>query len=134
MAADKLADSGGLRVSVTKIYRINGHLVGSAGCSPAANEIMAWFARGADPSDFPEHQRSNENWAGLLVVKPDGGILKFEATPYPVILDPGQQMAIGSGRDFAMAAMLLGKDAMGAVEVACRLDCGCGGGVDFLTL
>ncbi len=133
LAADKMADMGGLKVSVTKIKRIADCLVGSSGSASEANELMAWFGRGADPKDFPETQRDTENWTGLLVIKPDLTVLKYEHTPYPVVLDPRQQVGIGSGRDFAVAAMHLGADAKTAVEVASRLCSDCGLGVDTLT-
>ncbi len=35
--------------------------------------------------------------------------------------------AVGSGADFAIAALACGKDALGAVEIACQLDCFSGG-------
>lgn len=134
LAADKLADMAGLRTSVTKISRVNGCLIGSAGASSVGNEAEAWFARGADPKDFPESQRDNEHWDGLLVITPEGAVLKYENTPYPVRLDPGQKVAIGSGRDFAVAAMHLGLSATEAVKLACELSTGCGNGIDFMTL
>lgn len=133
LAGDKLANMAGLRVSVTKIHRIAGCLVGSSGSSAEANELMAWFSRGADPKDFPEARRDSENWSGLLVIRPDLTVLKYEHTPYPVILDPGQKVGIGSGRDFAIAAMHFGANAETAVLVTNRLCSDCGLGVDTLT-
>ena len=44
-----------------------------------------------------------------------------------------QFAAWGSGRDFALTAMHLGKSAREAVEIACLFENGCGNGVDVLT-
>lgn len=133
LAADKMADVGGLRRSVTKAHRIQGCLTAYAGSTPHGEEMLDWFKRGAKPADFPPSQRDNENWAGLLAITPDGEILKFENTPFPVRFDHWQTIAIGSGRDYAMASMHLGKSAQEAVEIACLFDTGCGNGVDTLT-
>ena len=41
-------------------------------------------------------------------------------------------VAVGSGRDYAMATMALGHTARRAVEIACRFDPGTGNGIDEL--
>jgi ATP-dependent protease HslVU (ClpYQ) peptidase subunit len=43
-------------------------------------------------------------------------------------------IAWGAGRDYALAAMHLGKNSREAVEVACALDNTCGMGIDILEL
>lgn len=43
-------------------------------------------------------------------------------------------VAVGSGRDYAMAVMALGHDATRAVEIAARFDPGTGNGVDGMRL
>jgi len=42
--------------------------------------------------------------------------------------------AWGQGSDYATGAMHAGKNAMEAVEIACKLDTTCGGGVEFIDL
>ena len=133
LAADKRACNGTMIATVTKIRRApDGSLIGSAGNSDAGEEVMAWYERGADPKEFSDNMRNRDDFAGLLVIRPDGEVWKFERTPYPIRFST--PFAIGSGREFAMAAMYLGHDARKAVEVACALDCGCGNGVDQLGL
>jgi hypothetical protein len=51
---------------------------------------------------------------------------------YPRTVTEDAHHAIGSGRDFAAAAMYLGKTAREAVEVAMALTGFCGHGVDTL--
>ena len=132
LAADRRACLGNLYRTIHKLHRLSDCLCASAGGSDAAQELIAWFEAGRDPAAFPPSQRDKDSWAGLLVVWPDGSLWRYERTPYPVKFPP-QQFAIGSGRDFALAAMWLGKTAAEAVDVACRFDSSCGNGVDTLT-
>lgn len=138
LAGDRRATIGGLIRTINKIFRVtNPHdgqvvLAAYAGEADCGEAMLHWFAAGADPSRFPESQKDKEMWAGLLIVWPDGELWKFERTPFPIKFPP-QQFAIGSGRDFALAAMHLGKTAQEAVEVAIHFDSGCGNGVDVLT-
>lgn len=131
LAADKRACNGTLYRTVTKIFRVGQCLVGYAG-DPAFGEAMrAWIAAGEKLKDFPDCQRDKDDWTGTLVIRPNGTIQKYERTPYPITFED-QHHAIGCGRDFALAAMYLGKTAREAVEVAIALDSGCGNGVDTL--
>jgi 20S proteasome alpha/beta subunit len=133
LAADKRATNGGLIFTVTKIFRVRGCLVSAAGDFDRIMESIAWFADGADPAKLPPHHRSNDDYVGLLVIWPNGLIEKYERGPVPYKIE-SPFFAVGSGRDFAMAAMHLGKTAVEAVEVAMALDAGTGNGIDTLTL
>ena len=132
LAADKRACLGSLIMTTTKIFRSGDALAAYAGDADGGEEMLAWFGAGRDPEKFPASQREKDTWNGLLVVLPDGNLWQYERTPYPVKFPP-QRFAIGSGRDFALAAMHCGKTASEAVEVACVFDNGCGNGVDVLT-
>jgi len=133
LAADKQASIGTAIFQVTKIFRVRGCLLGAAGDFDRIQETIAWFAAGADPSKMPPFQRDNTDYVGLLVIQPDGSILKYERSTTPFRIE-SKFHALGSGRDFAIAAMYLGKTAVEAVGVASALCIGCGGGVDTLTL
>ena len=132
LAADKRACIGSLICTTTKIFLVRDCLVGYAGEADAGEEMLAWFRDGADPAKFPASQRDKDIWATFLVIHPDKTILKYEHTPYPLRFHD-LIFAIGSGRDFALAAMALGRTAQEAVEVACNFDNGCGNGLDYLT-
>jgi ATP-dependent protease HslVU (ClpYQ) peptidase subunit len=134
LAADKRATFGGnLILTTTKIRRIGNMLVGYAGGADFGEQMVQWVADGADPADFPTGQRDKDDWAGVLVLRPGQPVARYERTPYPILFED-RCVAVGSGRDFAMAAMYLGCDAKRAVEVACALDVNCGNGVDVLTM
>ena len=131
LAADKRLCLGTLIRTTTKIFRVGDALCAYAGEAGAGEEMLAWFRGGAIPSEFPARQRTDE-WAGLLVIR-KGEILKYEKTPYPLMVED-KTYAIGCGRDFALAAMHLGHDARTAVEVTIALDNACGNGIDCLML
>lgn len=133
LAADKRASVGTLICTTTKIFRIGEALVAYAGSASFGEEMVAWFTAGAKPEQFPAGQRSDDDWSGLLVIRRDRPIEKYERTPHAVRFEDNQ-FAIGCGRDFALAAMHLGKTAREAVEVAIHFDSGCGNGIDTLEL
>lgn len=133
LAADKRAVLGSMILTTTKIFRVNKALVGYAGDACFGEEMVAWYGRGAKPEDFPTNQRDKDDWSGLMVFKKGDRIARYERSPYPVRFD-SEKIAVGCGRDFAMAAMYLGKTAREAVEVAIALDNCCGNGIDTLSL
>jgi ATP-dependent protease HslVU (ClpYQ) peptidase subunit len=83
--------------------------------------------------DFPAAQGSKDDWQPLLVIEPDGKILIYERTAYPIYYEQ-DCMVVGSGREYARAALHLGKTAAEAVQVAIDLDHNCGNGIDTLEL
>lgn len=133
LAADKLADLSGLRRTVTKIQRTpDGSLIGMSGAFGPGQEVLAWVAAGADPDRVPPIQLT-DNWVGVLRITYEGIILTYERGPRPFIIED-EKHAIGSGRDFALAAMHYGATAEDAVGVAILFETGCGGGIDALSL
>ena len=133
LAADKRSESVGLRRTVTKIRRIRGHLVGTAGNAARGRELMGWWEAGADPKALPAWQQQNDEFVDMVVITPSREVLKFERSGYPIHFEDAT-FAMGSGRDYALAAMHLGCDAAAAVHVASLFDTGCGDGVDMLML
>lgn len=132
LAGDKRTNFGGLHATTTKVHRLrDGSLVGCAGNTAQIAEMVRWLSEGAKPDQLPVSQRDESKCVSALVVRPSGAIEQFENTAYPILIE-NPHWAIGSGRDFAMAVMHLGYDAVRAVQVASNLDSGCGNGVDFL--
>jgi ATP-dependent protease HslVU (ClpYQ) peptidase subunit len=133
LAADRRVCYGGTICETTKIFRIDGCLVGGAGEMPYLMAMFEWVRNGRIIADYPEHQKHKEDWQPMLLVEPDGTACIYERSPYPVRYAQ-KHAAIGTGREYARAAMHLGKTAREAVEVACALDTSCGNGIDTLTL
>lgn len=134
LAADKRMSWNGYPATTTKISRApNGALIGGTGDSDAIAALRKWYLDGAVPADYPNNTCDGDYRARLLVITPTGQITVYLADPVPVTLDD-KCFAVGSGADFALAAMHLGHSAKKAVEVACALDTGCGNGIDTLRL
>lgn len=134
LAADKLSLYGNVRNIVTKIHRMGtGELVGCAGELTFCLALIEWVRGGRKAADFPTRASDKDDWQPLLVIELDGTPSFYERTPYP-IRNEQRCIAYGSGKEFAITAMHLGKTAREAVEVAIELDVMCGGGVDTLEL
>ena len=133
LAADKRATIGGLYRTTTKIYRVGSSLAGFTGSGVQCREMLAWARGGFRKAKFPDIQRDVESSITLLVIRQNGVIQAYEHTPHAITYED-KQFAIGSGRDYALAAMRLGKSAEEAVLLAAEFDPGTGNGVDVLTL
>ena len=131
LASDKMMGFGTARATVTKIYRIDGMLFGWGGDAALGRACQQWVRDGMKIDAYPEKQRTDTGI--LLLIMPDGQIRHYGSEPYPMIIEDGRY-AIGSGGEYADAAMYLGKTAREAVEVACALDPNCGNGIDTLEL
>lgn len=132
LAADKRTSFGGLHATTTKVFRVGDWLVSGCGTTALLYEMRRWLEDGADPTKFPAQQRDAKENVSLLVVPRSGPLMQYETTPYPLLIE-NRQWAIGSGRDFAVMAMHLGKTAAEAVELAATFCHDCGNGVDVLT-
>lgn len=130
LAADKRMVHAGLYATVTKIRRIGGLLVAAAGDFDSAQEMFAWIEAGRVPADFPSIQKESDRYVGILIIE-GGKVFKYERSAIPFEIEE-PYFAIGSGRDFALAAMACGRTAVEAVEVAALFDVGTGNGVDWM--
>lgn len=133
LAADKLMQNGGTKKTTTKIFKINGHLLGVCGNFSVGMELVDWWSNGAKPDAYPASNRCLDDGATLIVIGADKKVMVFESSPYPFGID-SDFCAFGCGDAPAMAAMECGADARRAVEVASKYDTGCGNGVDWLSL
>lgn len=114
----------------TKVFKVRGHLIAVAGSYDIAIEMIEWFSDGCDPDFFPEKQKTEP--ATMMVITPDREIHKYERSHLPLKFE-NEKEAIGSGREFALAAMACGCDSAEAVRVASMFDCYTGNGVDTVS-
>lgn len=131
LAADKRAIAQSHCWTITKIARVGEFLVGVSGRGEKIREFQQWIERGRVPEQYPK-RNSEEEWFCGLVIGRDGVIEHYEASPLPMIVEDPTH-AIGTARDFARAAMHLGKTAREAVELACLFSADCGNGVDSIS-
>ena len=133
LAADKQTSFGSTKTTTTKIFKIYGALIGSAGISVHCAAMAEWFRGGRIEDKFPAFQKNNDTSVDVICIEPDGRCHVFQTSHIPVLIEE-KFMALGSGSNYALGAMYLGKTAREAVDVACALDSGCGRGIDTLEL
>lgn len=133
LAADRLTSFDALRGTRTKIHRVGSLLMGGSGNTSKIDLMHEWFRNGAKPENFPTENADESTCCNFMVIDATGQISHYTSTHIPIKVEE-KQWAVGSGRDYALAAMHLGYGARRAVEVACFFDPGCGNGVDVLAL
>ncbi len=114
------------RGDAPKIYRLdNGELFGSCGQTQDLHAVKYWLNNGGDKP------KVEDGFHGIII-----GVNEFHTLENKLV--PVRQFskffAIGSGRDYAMAAMHLGKSAFEAIAVAAYFDVDTGYSCDVLSL
>ncbi len=133
LAADKQSTSYGMPRTVTKIHRIGDELFAMSGGGIHSQALIAWFKGERKAGEWPK-QPDNEDCANMVQITKDGVFVwSGSGLPTPEPLED-KFMAFGSGRDFAMAAMHLGRGAKEAIEIASLYDINTGMGIDTLEL
>jgi len=143
LAADSLGDQNGLRMPTTKLHcgvLADGvpFILGAAGETAWASMLLHWVRTltvGTLRTEKYPHQCNDgpdRNDPHALLVVGGLGVL-YKVGPMLVRLERDFH-AVGSGRDYAIAAMHLGKTAEEAVSIACEFDCYSAGPVKTVTL
>lgn len=132
LAADKQNTISGYAHTVTKIFRVNGGIVGFMGRGAHAVQVLGWMNAGMIVADFPKAATEDESCTALFISE-DKKAFAFCNSPHRLEYED-KFVAFGAGRDYALAAMHLGKTAFEACQIACELDVFCGKGIDTLTL
>lgn len=106
--------------------------MGFAGSGSHASALLEWFGGGKDPEKWPV---GKDGECDAIFISKHGEVFGYSGKggPHQERYE-NRFVAMGSGRDYALAAMHLGHSAKEAVEVACALDVFCGNGIDVLEL
>lgn len=130
LAADSQCEIGSLKFRTRKIGRLkDGRLYGFAGDADYGLAVVAYLN---GETEKPEHE-DKDDWSSFMLIDLEQHIFRLERRFMPIeILEDFH--AIGSGRDFAIAAMYLGKSAVEAVKIAALFDSSTGNEVDFIEL
>lgn len=125
------------QLNFCKVRKIGNYLVGGAGRVTSVLRFFDWFSTKIHAEDLqsmsdilvidiPQDERDEEFTA--LIVTPDGRILYHEGNDVTRVLEcSGDYYAIGSGSDYALAALDAGATPEAAMEVAKYRDCYSGG-------
>ena len=133
MAADKQATASGFALITTKIFRLPIGIVGFSGDSGCTMRLLEWLKRGGLEIEYPTWDDKNNADALLVTPKCEVFYYSSDCKGIPEIIG-NPFVAMGGGRDYALATMHLGHNAVKAVEVTCALDVFCGCGIDALNL
>jgi hypothetical protein len=140
LAADTLALSGCVRDFQRKVFRIaqegvpNVRLYGFSGETQVAHAVKNWLNAGGNIStgkDAPSMEK--DDFSGI-VIDADGRCYHLQNRCIGIPITAQRYYAVGSGREMALTAMLLGKDAVEAVRCAAVFDPYTGGGVHSVQL
>lgn len=134
VAADTQADFNGYtkRRAGPKIERGNGCAYAICGHGAWFGAWIEWYEVGANPAETPKHN-AKDDLGNFIVFKADGTALLYShEMPYPSILTAPH--AFGTGREYAIGAMLAGAPADAAVRIAIMADPHTGGDVDVIDL
>ena len=115
------------RGEITKIFRLtNGSLYGACGNCENSIAVRDWLDKQTDKKPTVD-----DNFHAVVITSA-GEIFSYEGGLIAIPQNHRKFFAIGSGRDFAMAAMMLGKNAWEAVKLAHELDSDTGSTLDTI--
>jgi ATP-dependent protease HslVU (ClpYQ) peptidase subunit len=119
VAADTQMSESGCAYRTSKLHRIAGDIVAVSGEMYPAQRFLDWYAHREMTLDF-----SDDHQFECLIATAGGQVFTVDRNMafLPVRLFRGGFYAIGSGRDFALAAMRCGKSAVDAVRIAAEFD------------
>jgi hypothetical protein len=135
MAADTMSDNGGLRMPTHKIFRTDAFVLGGCG---AYGDISKHFMaiKHMTVAEVLEHGYpdwdDDDGGPGMILVGRRNPALAFYLCGPTWAKIERRYHAIGSGRDYALAAMSLGHDAESAVKLAISFDVYSGGEVEVV--
>jgi ATP-dependent protease HslVU (ClpYQ) peptidase subunit len=128
LAADRQMTTGDLKRETTKLFVTAPTIFAFTGTVEGIHALMHWYRGGMERSKWPAFQ-ATDRWTRMIIVdRYTRKCIVYEQEPFAQ--DVAAPMAWGSGREFALGALLAGADAFRAVEIACALDINSGFGVD----
>lgn len=125
--ADKRS-TGGHIMRVTKLFRVNGSIIGIAGNIEQALRFVEWRRTPEAKPAFAD----NSNFAALELTA-DGGIIWWGAEMVGIPVED-EYFAIGSGSAYALGALAMGASPKDAIKIASRWDEATGSEVQSMTL
>lgn len=129
LASDSRASDDAIEQhSCRKLFRVGETLIGISGDLEEAYEFVAWVRRGEVVDEKPRGFKD----LSAIVIRPNGRAFEYGVRCMPV---PSARLtAAGTGRCFALGAMLAGASAVEAVAIAKRLDPNSGGRTQTMRL
>lgn len=121
-----------MRQETRKLFDCGDYVYGGTGDLADTVIIAQWLRDGAVWEDRPELDDVENGCCGIVVRKADACLFILNGNR-PVLCEmPPQRTAVGSGSTYAVAAMVCGRTAIEAVEVAAQFDDATGLGRDWV--
>lgn len=117
LAADTMATSDGLARRTSKLFVSEKYLYGMCGYESEGIMIAKWLATDGDPPTVED-----DGVKGIVIERATGKCFAISGKHCSFLPIYEPVFAVGSGRDFAIAAMTLGKTAEQAVLFAAQFD------------
>lgn len=128
LSADSRVTYGGTQGEFQKIKRLkNGWLFASCGKAMDFAAVAHWLEDiepGVLHNSMAPRPKVDDEFLAMLISNTGAWILERNLVPWYA---PRSKWAIGSGAEFALAAMHMGHNAPAAIKVACDLDAYTGG-------
>ena len=132
IVSDSLATTGNCFIDpspLVKFIPYDDIVFAFAGTACLFKPLVEWYKKGAKPKEVPTVEEC-ESWLWVF----QGNKLYEVSNAYPYPLEISAPSAMGSGRPYATAALILGADPVLAVEAAIRCDPYSGGQVKIFEL
>lgn len=130
VASDSRCTSGSKKFSVKKIYVMDdGTIIAFSGYLLSAQRFVAWYQAGADKANPPDLIEGAKEFEAITVN--DQGVFTWDENLESVEIINDPFYCTGSGEQYALAALHLGKSVKEAIELAIELDAGSGGKVNL---
>lgn len=142
IASDSQETGNGNKQTCLKLFRVNGHIIGTAGSSYSGLLFVRWFKEWEsepdwdDRSDTPDLTNLSEDEDfECIVVRPDRSCYTINRlfVPYEMLKVQGA-VALGSGAACALGAFSAGADVKEAIRIACKIDAHTSGRVQFMKM
>lgn len=130
IAADRLIDEW---QEVGKLFRLkSGAVLTGAGGFDDIVEVAAWLDRGGKDDDKPDLSKdAGDDRTEFILAKPDGSA--YWLTRFLRLVRINEPYAaVGSGKQYALAAFVMGARPKRAIEVAMKFDPQTGKGIDVI--
>lgn len=139
IAADSQdTDDSGQKYDCKKLFKVNGHIIATAGGSYAGLLFVEWFDQWEHEPDWEDRpdlvNLDAEEDFECMVIRPDGTLYTVNRLFVPYEQNRNRQIAIGSGGKAARAAMMAGCTPTEAVQIAKKIDTYTGGRVVTMSL
>lgn len=129
IAADSQDTAGMTKNDCIKLFRANGHIIGTAGGSYAGLLFVRWFKEWEEEPDYDDRDDKPdlinldmEEDFECIVVRPDKTCYTVNRLFIPYEMLKGKPVALGSGAGPALGAFHAGVDVKEAVRIACKID------------